>query len=198
MTGPRDREMSPLAFVPWPTPQPADRSAGRLSDDFIDARGVSVRSNGTAISSIYVWRRDSHGSRDSRDETDVSRHLVDAHVHGNALRQSHPGENGVNGRKPLLIRLCIRDVDSSGDAVDVPANHLAITHQLNCCRVTFANRSELGFLKIGVHPKGIRIHQREFALSNVGKVVALSQKIRDPSVNRGSNLCALEIDARLT
>ena len=144
--------MSPLAFVPRPTPQPADRSARRLSDDFIDATRVSLRPNGTAISSIYVWRRDSHGSRDSRDETDVSRHLVDAHVHRDTLRQSPPSEMGLTAAGPL-VWLCIRYVDSSGDTVDVPANDLAITHQLNCCRVTFANRSELGFLKIGVYPK---------------------------------------------
>ena len=67
-----------------------------------------------------------HGSRDSRDESDVSRHLVDAHVHRDTLRQSHPGENGINGRKPLLVWLCIRYVDSSGDTVDVPANDLAL------------------------------------------------------------------------
>src|ERR1700677_3951147 len=147
--------MSPPAFLPRPTPQPADRAARRLSDDFIDATGVSLRPNGTAISLISVWRRYSHGSRDSRDETDVSRHLVDAHVHRDTLRQSHPGENGVDGRKPLLVWLRILNIDSSRDAGDMPANAPAIAHQLDYCHIAFANRAELGFLEIGVHPKRI-------------------------------------------
>jgi hypothetical protein len=38
-TWPRDREISPLAFVPRPTPQAASRSARRLSDD-LSTQGV--------------------------------------------------------------------------------------------------------------------------------------------------------------
>ena len=80
----------------------------------------------------------------------------------------------------------------------MPANDLAIAHQEDGCRIAFANRAELGFFKIGVHPKRIRIDERDFALPNIREVVTLSQEIRHPAINRGPNLCALEIDARLT
>src|SRR5579859_2906878 len=141
---------------------------------------------------------DSHCGGDSGDQAQVMRHMVDAYMHRDPLRQSYPGENWIDGRKPLLVWLSICDVDSSRDTGDMPANSLLIAHQLDCCRIAFANRPELGFLEIGVHPERIRIDKRDFALPYICKVVALSQQIRYPSVNRGSDLGALEIDARLT
>jgi hypothetical protein len=144
------------------------------------------------------WRRDSHRSGNSRDETHVPRHIVDAHVYRDALRQSDPGENGVNGRKPLHVWLCIRDVDSSRDAADMSANGLPIAHQEYGCRIAFANRAELVFFEVGVHPKRIGIDKRDFTLSNIGEVLSLSKEIRHPSIKRRPNLRALEIYARLT
>jgi len=108
------------------------------------------------------------------------------------------GENGVNGREPLLIRLCIRDLDSSRDAADMPANDLAIAHQEDDCRIAFGNRAERVFFEVGVHPKRIEIDKRDFTLSNICEVLSLSQEIRHSSINRRPNLRALEIYARLT
>jgi hypothetical protein len=85
-------------------------------------------------------------------------------VHRNALRQSHPRENGVNGRERLLIRLCIRDVDSSRDAAHMPANDLVIAHQEDGCRIAFANRAELGFFS---KPLGLEKGQN-VGIDNIG------------------------------
>jgi hypothetical protein len=112
-------------------------------------------------------------------------------VYRDALRQSDPGENGVNGRKPLHVWQCIRDVDSSRDPADMRANDLAMAHQEDGCRIAFANRAELVFCEIGVHPKRIGIDKRDFTLSNIGEVLSLSQEVRHPSIDRGPNLRAL-------
>jgi hypothetical protein len=49
--------------------------------------------------------------------------------------------------------LGVRHIDGAGDAVDVTANDLTLTHQLNLRAIADADRSEIRLLEIPVDPK---------------------------------------------
>ena len=68
------------------------------------------------------------------------------------------------------------------------ANDLPIAHQEYGCRIAFANRAELGFFKIGVYPKRIRIDKRNFTLSNIAS----------PSIHTAVQASRHGIDAKLS
>src|SRR5262249_18025795 len=72
---------------------------------------------------------DLDGGRHAGGKHDARRHLVDVDPHRDALGEVDPGEDGVDGRETLIVGLRVRDMDRAGDAVDVAAHDLIVSHQ---------------------------------------------------------------------
>jgi hypothetical protein len=85
-------------------------------------------------------------------EYDSLWHLIDLNAHWNSLREPHPGEDWVDRRNPLPVRLCVRTLIAR-DALDTAAHDPAITHQPDLGRIADLDRAEIGFLKITVDPE---------------------------------------------
>src|ERR1700722_3702793 len=86
-------------------------------------------------------------------ESEALRHLVDVDTHRNPLREPHPGEDRINRGDPLSIRLCVRDIDLTRDAVDMATQDRAVAHQLYFSRIPNVDRREVGLLEISIDPK---------------------------------------------
>src|SRR5882757_687681 len=89
----------------------------------------------------FRLRIDLHGSCHASHQADAIRHLIDVDAHRHALRQTHSGEDQIYGGEPSLIRLCVRDVDATGDAADTATKELAVTHQLDGYRIALKDPS---------------------------------------------------------
>ena len=100
---------------------------------------------------------------------------------------------GLTGGEPGLIRLRIRDIDGTRDAADMAGDDLAVAHQLDLRGIALLDRGKIAFLEIPVHPKGIGVDQSDFVLSDIHIVAELSPQIRDPSVDGGTDLGAIEL-----
>src|SRR5437879_4204621 len=96
---------------------------------------------------------DLDGGGDAGRQHDTWRHHIDMHAHRYALREAHPGEDWVDGGNPLIVRLCVRNIDRTSDAVDVTAHDLSVAHQLDLSRIAHSDWSEVGFLEICVDPE---------------------------------------------
>ena len=57
-------------------------------------------------------------------------HQIDRNANGDALGQSHPGEDRINGRQPLSIGLRVRNIDAARDAVAPRVAHVGGTSLL--------------------------------------------------------------------
>ena len=71
-------------------------------------------------------RLDFNGRCLAGGENDALGHMIDMDTRRDALGQTHPGEDGVHGRKSLRAGLRIRDVDAARKAVDVAADDIAV------------------------------------------------------------------------
>src|ERR1700761_218811 len=93
---------------------------------------INPANEGRARSPRYLAQPviDLDGGGHTGCQHDVRRHFVDMNADGDTLGQAHPRENRIDGGDALAVRLCIRDVDRTGDAVDVTADDLAVAHQL--------------------------------------------------------------------
>jgi hypothetical protein len=84
----------------------------------------------------------------SGHENDALRHLIDVDAHGESLREPHPGEDRIDDGNALPVRLCIGDVDLTGDANDVATHSRAVTHQLDFGRIPHVDLRDVGLLEI--------------------------------------------------
>ncbi len=123
-------------------------------------------------------------------------HLIDLDPHRNALGKTHPGENRVDRRDPLRVRLRVRDVDAAREAADVAGQDLAVAHQLDPRRVAHLDLADVGLLEITVHPEGIGIDHGDLGLPDGGVVAQPRQQIGHPAVDRRADLRAFEVDPR--
>src|SRR5262245_46487950 len=105
---------------------------------------------GRACSIIYL-----DGSGHASCKHDAGRHLIDMHANRDALRKTHPRKDGVDICHPLTRGLSVRDVDRARDAVDVTAQDLTVSHQLDLSRIADANGSKVCFLEVSVDPERI-------------------------------------------
>src|SRR5262245_15704004 len=101
---------------------------------------------------------DLNGGRHAGRENDILRDLIDVDAHRNALSETYPGEDRIDTRESLLIRLSVRNVDAASDTVDVPSNDFSVAHELDAGQVASANVLELGFFELAIDPGRIRIH----------------------------------------
>ena len=70
--------------------------------------------------------------------------LIDVDADRDALRKSDPGEDRVDRSHSLIVGLRVRNINGAGNAVDVAANDLTVTHQLDFGRITHADRFKVG------------------------------------------------------
>ena len=98
------------------------------------------------MTSIVDLNRGSHAGR----EHDTRGHLIDMDANRDALGQSHPGEDGIDGSNPLIVGLRVRNVNGAGDAVDVTAYDLIAAHQLDLSRVSHLDGSKVRLFEISV------------------------------------------------
>src|SRR5580700_493626 len=104
-------------------------------------------------------RIDLHCRRHPGREDHTFRHLIDVDAHRNALCQAHPGEDRVYVGQPLPVRLRIRDVNATGDAVNMAVNDLVIAHQLDAGWIAYLDRLEIGLLEIAVDPERVGVDE---------------------------------------
>jgi hypothetical protein len=65
-----------------------------------------------------------HSGRHAGNQPDTVRHIIDRDAHRHALRKANPGEYRVDVRDPLVIGVCIRDVNGPRNPAHVAANDL--------------------------------------------------------------------------
>src|ERR1700686_1018555 len=106
-------------------------------------------SRGWRPTSIVDLNRGGHAGR----KDDIGGHLIDVDVNRDALGQTYPGEDGIDGGNALTVGLCVRNVDCAGDAVDVTAHDLIAAHQLDLSRISHLDRSKVRLLEISVDPE---------------------------------------------
>src|SRR5208337_1981336 len=111
--------------------------------------------------SPFSGRVDLDGCGHAGDQANAIGDLIDFDADRHALSEADPGEHRVDVREPLLIGVCIRDVDGPRDAAHVAANNLAMAHQFELCGIAFVDGGQLSFLEIGVDPKGVGIDNRD-------------------------------------
>src|SRR5205823_9791761 len=103
------------------------------------------------------WRSsaviDLDGGGHAGRKNDARRHLIDMDADRDALGQAYPGEDRVDIGDPLIVGLRVRNVDRAGDAVDMAAHNLTVTHQLDLGRIAHADRREVRLLEISVDPE---------------------------------------------
>src|SRR5262252_2667075 len=140
---------------------------------------------------------DFHGGCLAGGENDALGHMIDVDAHGNALGQTHPGEDRVDLRESLRAGLRIRDVDAPCNAADVAADDVAIAHELDLHRVALADGAQSCLGEVAIDPKGIGVDDADLVLPH-GRVIAeLRQKVGHPTVDRRADLRAPEIDLGL-
>jgi hypothetical protein len=110
------------------------------------------------------------------------RDLIDLDADRHALSEANPGKYRVDVRDPLMIGVCIRDVNGPRDPAHVAANDLAIAHQFDLGGIAFADGGELRLLETGVDPEGVGIDNRNHGLPD-GRIVA---HLRRPAPTEGS------------
>src|SRR5580700_4360168 len=159
--------------------------------------GRDLRDNAHTGNRNLALRINLHSGRNTRHQADTIWHLIDVNMHRHSLRQAHPRKDWIHRGQPRLIRLCVRNVDATGEAADMTVNDLAVTHQLDFCRVSLMDLFEAGFLEISVDPKRICIDYGDYPLTYGGEVADLRQKVRDVAVNWREDAAAIEVHPRL-
>jgi hypothetical protein len=89
-------------------------------------------------------RFDLHGGGHTLRQHYPLRHLVDMDAYRNALRQAHPGEDRVDVGEALPIGLRVRNINAAGDAVDMAAQDLRVTHQLYVSTMLAGSATRIG------------------------------------------------------
>ena len=90
-----------------------------------------------------MWSRiDLDGRGHAGNETNAMGDLIDFDADRHALSEPYPREDRVDVRYPLVIGVCIRDVNRPGDAANLAANNLVMAHQLDFGGIAFPDRSE--------------------------------------------------------
>jgi hypothetical protein len=114
-----------------------------------------------------------------KDDTDAIRYLIDVNAYRHALRKPDPGEDRIYRCEPRLVRLRVRHVDATSDAVDMATNELAVAHQLDGCRVALVDPAETSLLEVAIDPEGVGLRDipevaraREGAIRRVGQAVS--------------------------
>src|SRR5882762_87593 len=79
---------------------------------------------------------DANGRGHTGRKNHARRHLIDMDADWDALGKAHPREDRVDRRHPLIVGLCVRDVDGASYAFDVAAYDLAVTHQADLGRIS--------------------------------------------------------------
>jgi hypothetical protein len=87
------------------------------------------------------------------DQADAVRYLIDPDAHWHPVGKPYPREDRVNVGKPLIVWLCVRDIDVPRDAGDLASHNRAVTHQFDLRRIALVDGGELRFLEIGIHPE---------------------------------------------
>src|SRR5208337_5188766 len=144
-----------------------------------------------------TWRIDLDSRGHTGNQANAIGNLIDLDADRHALSEADPGEYWVDVCDPLVIGVCIGDVNGPRDAAHFAANDLSIAHQFDLGGIAFADRGELRLLEIGANPEGIGIDNRDHALPDGRIVTYLRQQIRDPPVDRRTNPRALQIDPGL-
>jgi hypothetical protein len=122
--------------------------------------------------SIVDLNRGRHAGR----EDDILRDLIDVDAHRDALGESHPSENGVHGGNPLIVGLCIGNVDRAGDAVDVATHCPIIAYQRDFGRIAHTDWGEVRFLEIAIDPVRFRIDKRDGIYANVQVIAQMRRR----------------------
>src|SRR3984893_7235785 len=133
-----------------------------------------------------------HGGRHPGRKDHALRHLIDVDAHRNALGKAYPGEDRIDRCKPLLIGLCVRDIDGARDAVDVATNDLAIAHRLCLWRVGLVDRAEIDLLEIAVNPERVGVDEGDYILPDICIVAELREQVGHSTIDRRVDLRALE------
>src|SRR5580704_5363774 len=131
------------------------------------------------------------------DQPSAFGHLIDSDAHRDALSETHPCEDRVDGSQSGLVGSCVRDIDAPRDAGNLTSHNRAVTQQFNHRRIALVDGGELRFLEIGIHPEGIGISHRDHVAPNDGIVTNPRQEICDPSIHRRTNIRTLQIYLRL-
>src|SRR5215831_10324154 len=113
--------------------------------------------------------------------------------HRHALGEPDPRENRTDGRKALVVCLCVWDIDAPCDAADLALNDPAVPQQFDLRWIAFMNGGKLRFLKIGIHPKGIGIDEGDHAPPYRGIVTELHCEVGNPTVHGRTDFGALQI-----
>lgn len=98
-------------------------------------------------------RLDLNGRRQSGNQTNAVRQLLDVDPHWHALRKPHPGEDRVDVCKPRWIRLCIRHRNTARETADFAQYDIAVSHQLDLRRIPIVDRRKSCLFEIGVDPE---------------------------------------------
>src|SRR5262245_18925886 len=120
------------------------------------------------------------------------------HANRDALRETHPRKDGVDICDPLTRGLSVRDVDRARDAVDVTAQDLTVSHQLDPSRIADENGSKVCFLEIYVDPERIGVNQRDGVRARIDEVAKLRQQVCHEAVDGRENTGTFEVHLRLT
>src|SRR5215467_3527325 len=138
---------------------------GRATRNIRAAKGAaSQRSNRQRNSACLIWSLarnwvDLHRRGRTGDQANADRHIMNSNPHRHALGEPDPRENWTDIRKPLVVWLCIWDIDAPCNAADLAFNDLAVSQQFDLSWIAFTNGGKLRFLEIGIHPKGISIDE---------------------------------------
>src|SRR5258708_7985332 len=93
-----------------------------------------------------------HGGCLAGGENDALGYMVDMDPHGNALGQTHPGEDRVDLRESLRAGLRIGDVDAPCDAVDPAPYAVSLTNTLDLRRIAPSHRAQPPLLELATAP----------------------------------------------
>ena len=104
---------------------------------------------------------------------------------------------GLTDASPAASGVRVRDIDAAREPLNPAAQHGAISHELDRRGVAFLDPAESGLLEIGVDPVQVGVDDRKLKGPDIGVVAKLGGKIGDIAVDRGPDLRALKIDARL-
>src|SRR5580704_3619540 len=102
---------------------------------------------------MFGARIDLYSGGHTSHQHDAVRHLVDLNANWNSLGEPDPGEDWVHRGNALPVGLSVGDVDRPRDALDVSADDLRVTHQLDFRWIADLDRADAGLLKVPVDPE---------------------------------------------
>src|ERR1700722_4087418 len=125
----------------------------------LDLCDTCLRCHGTAsMPRPFRLRIDLHGTRHASHQADALRYLIDVDAYRHTLRKAHPGKDRIYRGEPCGVRLCVRDLDATGDTADMATNGLAVAHQFDGRRVALIDTGETRLLEVTINPEGIGVY----------------------------------------